>query len=184
MIIMRIFLNIFNLSLMFVVIAQTSCSGQSIKNRVIKPDNTVVSLWGNTICNIIFSPTKVNCYTLRPLEKPDGKTKTVGNFVVDKTIGKIAKWDYSILQFILQDGLNYRNDSIRNKCPFTPYLAFEFINKKESVTVLLSFNCEDWGVVYKGNLRQAGYDCTRQMLQFAKYILPDDEYLKSLTDKN
>jgi hypothetical protein len=177
--------RIWFLSIVFLVFSQTACHGQPSKanRQMIRPDSTVVSIWGDSICDILFSPTKVNGYIVKVMETASPKTETVGGFAVEKKLGRIEKADYAILQFLLQDSLSYRNDGGMSKCPFHPYLAFEFIRKKEKVVLLLAFNCRGWGVVYNDKLQTTEYVCENQLLRFAVGILPDDSYLNVLLKK-
>ncbi|MDR3268476.1 MAG: hypothetical protein LBT83_05365 [Tannerella sp.] len=178
--------RIFNVLVVFFILGQTACNGQlnRVESRIIRPDSTVLNVWGNTVCNIIFSPAKVCVYTLNPMATAGKETETVGGFVIDKKLGNIAKNEYVILQFLLQDSLNYRSDDgSRNKCPFAPYLAFEFTRKKEKAVLLLAFNCEAWRIVYNDTLHETEYNCGNQLVRFAQGLLPEDLYLNVLTNK-
>ena len=170
----------------FVVFTHTTCSGQSAKtnkNEII-PDSTVVQLWGDTVCDILFAPAKVSCYTLKPSARPEENSKIIGGYVVDKSIGNIVNTYYPILQFLLADGANYRTDlSSINKCPFAPYLAFEFTKKKEKIYLLVAYNCNSWGIVHKGIVHQVEYNCNHQLIRFATGILPNDLYLSAINNQ-
>lgn len=173
-----------NLLLILVVYSQTACNAQSSKigSKSFSPDESVSKLWGDTVCNILFSPSKVNCYTLKVQDKNDEVKKRITNeFSLDKNVGTLEKNYYPILQFLLQDSINYQFEPTAiNKCFFEPYLAFEFVKGKEKAYVLIAYNCECWGVVYKDKLTVSPYLCHRELLRFAKGILPDDRYINAL----
>ena len=164
----------------FVVFFITTSSSQIAKTNKagIIPDSAVIQLWGDMACDILFAPSKVNCYTLNPTARPEDNSKLIGGFVVDRLIGNIAKTYYPVLQFLLADIENYQTDSTSiTKCPFTPYLAFEFIKNKEKVFLFVAYNCKSWGIVHKDSSRQIEYNCQQQLIRFANGILPDDNYL-------
>ena len=172
------------LFLIATVCVQMACNGQTVKigSKSISPDESVSKFWGDTVCNILFAPSKVNCYTLKVQDKNDERQNRITNdFLLDKNVGMLEKIYYPILQFLLQDSANYQFETIAiNKCFFEPYLAFEFVKGKEKAYVLVAFNCECWGVVYKDKLTVCPYLCHRELLRFAKGILPNDKYINSL----
>ena len=173
-----------NLLFIFVIYSQTDCNAQAPKigNKSFLPDESVTKLWGDKVCNILFSPSKVNCYTLKVQDKNDEvKNRITNDFSLDKNVGTLEKNYYPVLQFLLQDSVNYQFDpKAINKCFFEPYLAFEFVKGKEKAYVLLAFNCECWGVVFNDKLTVCPYLCHRELLRFSKSILPDDKYINQL----
>ena len=174
----------FNLLFVFAVCSQTACNAQSTKigGKGFSPDESVSKLWGDTVCNILFSPSKVNCYTLKVQDKNDErKNRLTDDFSLDKNVGMLEKSYYPVLQFLLQDSLNYQFEPTAiNKCFFEPYLAYEFVKGKEKAYLLIAFNCECWGVLHNDKLIVRPYQCHRELLRFAHGILPDDKYINKL----
>ena len=154
-----------------------ACNGQT------KPSvtsNAMEQYFGETVANIIASPSKVRAYILT-MNEPTEKSQTIGGFVIEKKLGNVKEANYSILQFLLQDNANYLPDSAGvRKCFFEPYLAFEFVKGKETAYVLLAFNCECWGVIYKNKSTERPHICQRQLLRFAQDLLPNDKYINKL----
>jgi hypothetical protein len=158
-----------------------TCKGQSANNLVGK-DNAVVTIFGDSIARIIYSPKKVNVYTLKKMEgEPNKKVKTINGYEVEKELKNISVSDYAVLQFLMKDTANYQSDSLsERKCYFVPYLAYEFVKEKEKATVIIAFNCECLGVWYNGNLLQKPYTCHRDLVRLSHALLPDDKYLNKL----
>ena len=180
--------NVMNKKLSFiiflVVFSITTSSSQFAKTNKVRiiPDSAVIQLWGDLTCNILFNPSKVNCYILNPTARPEGNSKIIGGFVVDRSIGNIANTYYPVLQFLLADVENYQTDSTSiSKCPFTPYLAFEFTKNKEKVYLLVAYNCKSWGIVHKGIIRHVEYNCHQQLIRFSRGILPYDNYISVIS---
>ena len=173
-----------NLLFILIVFGQTACNAQpqKVAGKSFSPNESVSKLWGDTVCDILFAPSKVNCYTLKVQDKNDEKQKRITNdFSLDKNVGIVEKNYYPVLQFLLQDSTNYQFEpKAINKCFFEPYLAFEFVKGKEKAYVLIAFNCECWGVVYKDKLTVCPYLCHRKLLRFAHGILPGDKYINKL----
>jgi hypothetical protein len=172
--------KIFLKTVMFAVFSNVyfACSGQTMKP--LATDNAMEEFFGDKVSAIVASPSKVNAYILS-MEKPTEKSKTIGGFLVKKKLGKVQATNYAILQFLMQDEANYQADSAGiRKCYFEPYLAFEFVKGKETTVVLFAFNCECWGVVYNDKSIEKPYLCHRQLLRFAKELLPDDKYINKL----
>jgi hypothetical protein len=161
-----------------------SCNGQNV-NIPASQDDAVAKIFGDSVARIIAVPSKVNVFTLKKsvanTVEPNKKAKSINGYEVDREIKNVPVAKYAVLQFLMQDSLNYQLDSLTaRKCFFEPYLAFEFVKGKETATVVIAFNCECWGVFHNGKLQQQPYLCHRQLVRFAQLLLRDDKYINKL----
>jgi hypothetical protein len=154
-----------------------ACNGQNVNQ-----DDAVAKIFGDSVARIIYSPKSVNVYTLKKAEgEPNKKVKTINGYEVVKELKNVSVSNYAVLQFLMKDTANYQLDSLaERKCYFVPYLAYEFVKGKEKATVIIAFNCECLGVLYKGELKQKPYTCARDLIRVSYALLPDDKYLKKL----
>ncbi len=176
--------NTIILSITLLVIISFSCTGQikrKISSNVIKPDSITLNLYNDTINNIIFSPKKVICYTLNPMADSNKDNDTIGIFVIKDKVGKLHKSYYSILQFLMHSKSNYDLESpFIFKCPFAPYVAFEFIKGREKAIVYIAFNCKEWGIYHNNKLVKYKYDCYELLIDYLVPLLPEDKYIQTL----
>ena len=157
-----------------------TCNGQSKVAKQSVTNDAMAEYFGDTVASIFAAPTKVQAYILS-MDEPTEKSQTMGGFAIKKRLGNVKEAHYSILQFLMQDESNYLSDSAEvRKCFFKPYLAFEFVKGKETVSVLIAFNCECWGVVFNNKVIEKPYICQRQLLRFVYGFLPKDEYINEL----
>jgi hypothetical protein len=172
--------KIFIESIVFVLLINVSCTCNGQNKKSIVQNDAIIQYFSDTVAAIFASPTKVRAYILS-MDRPTEKSQIIGGYVVKKKLGNVPAKNYSILQFLMQDAVNYQADSAGvRKCYFEPYLAFEFVKGRGKVIVLLAFNCESWGIVFNNQLTSKPYLCHRQMLRFAQYLLPNDEYIEKL----
>lgn len=168
----------------------TACSESSVAQKsdvvmvnnknFIQPDSLVAQWLGDSTCKVLFAPTKVVCYQVKPTfgESMDS-TALFSNDNLMK-VGRIDPSKYSILLFLIADSESYNFLPDEPKCFFAPYLAYEFSNRKESVMVYISFNCEKWAIVRNGDVRTFKYNCQKELLRYFKYLLPNDSYINEL----
>lgn len=153
---------------------------RKIDNHSIVPDSQVVVLLGDTICQFVYSPTEVIGYKMRP-QKAEQDT-LIAQYTIDYKIGELAASYYSILQFFLQDILNYDLSGSIVKTPFEPNIAIKFVDEnKEELYLLVAFNGNQLAFVKDDKVycRQQ-YVHARYLVKFALGLLPDNEYLKTL----
>ena len=186
-------MNKFKMSISLIIIVILSvqnCSGQLWNKKKVKgaqitlstfmPDAEVSKFLGPINQNIIFAPDSVICYTLKPYLKPDSTSKMLSKYVINERFGQLDNVAYKLLQLMISDSIFYKFDNMKNKCYFDPYLAFEFFKKKESLLVLISFDCEQWGIDYKGSLKIEEFNLRSLLVKYAKSILLKDQYIQSI----
>jgi len=137
----------------------------------IQPDKNVKEILGDTIAKIVFSPRTVNVYELDALSSPSDKDKTIGGVKVLKEIGKLDKSYYPIMLFFLADSCTYAGERIVPAVPYKPVIALEFIQKKETVSVVFSFLSREITFVYNGKeIMHKHISNNRNMLLFFNNI--------------
>lgn len=149
------------------------------ERNFIVPDSTVSAFLGDTICGILFCPKEVVCHLI----KTDGDLKPIGKDDAPEKVklGELGLSQISVLQFLLHNERNYNFDSIVPKSPFIPYLTFDFIkNKKEMLTLYVSFNCEQFAVKCNEQFIVFKYKCKKEIVEYCSLLLPNDEYLNEL----
>jgi len=141
------------------VFSLTSCSATPSKKVVpknkprvvtLRPDSVAYSFLGKTMSDALFTPDKVNCYSLIPKETTTPDDVVIEpHFVRDTLIAKLDAKAIGVIQFLLLSNKeNYKEDSLKVKSPYYPVLEFEFIKKKVIVHVLVSMSDYSWTVVY------------------------------------
>lgn len=168
----------------------TACSESSIaqKSKVIitnekhfiQPDSLVVQWLGESVCNVLFSPSRVVCYQVEPTFGGEENSKDAFLKAKRMKIAQIGQPKYAILQFLIADSTNYDFSPEEPKCHFTPYYAFTFSRRKESVTVFISFNCKKWAVESNGEVKTFKYNCQGDLLRLCRGLFPEDEYINEL----
>lgn len=175
-----------NYLLILLLVAVTiNCKAQkksaTINNSLFKPDSIVAAYYGKEALAIMYSPDKVFCYTLKNDNKKDSPSVLLDScFIVKQKIGIVDESYYSILQFLFQNTSSHKFDNTVNKCFFTPYIAFEFIKKKEKVLLLLSFTCENWAIYHKGKTKMEKFAVKKDLINFVMPIFPKDKYIQQL----
>lgn len=137
------------------VMGMSSCSAKTVKSSkaesMFAPDSIVYKNLGKTLSEILFSPSKVNVYSLKSVEKI-GEDEVIidGNYVRDTLITTLDVKQTALLQYLLLgNNENYKNDSVQIRAPYLPQLEFEFIKKKgQNAHVVISTNDMTWTVVY------------------------------------
>lgn len=132
-----------------------SCQAKGAKSeqmeKMIVPDSSVYKTLGKTLSEVLFSPTKVNVYTLKGVENV-GKddVEVEDHFVRGSLLTTLSAKQVAILQYLLLcNEENYKNDSIQIRAPYLPQLEFEFVKKKSAPAhVILSPNDRTWTVVF------------------------------------
>lgn len=127
--------------------------------RSFQPDSTAFALLGQALSDVLFSPNRVTCYTVKGKgEIEAGDFQVEPHWVRNSLVGRLSPQMVGVLQFALvANGENYKNDSIRIKAPYFPVLEFEFQKKKDVVHVLISTSDHTWTIMYDGE-RQIHYN--------------------------
>ena len=174
---------LFLMSLLCSITSFASCIGTSEKTAKydIQPDSAVYATLGKTMSEVLFNPTKVTCYTIK------GKATVAKNdyelephYVRDSLVAKLNANQISILQFILlADIENYKEDSLKVRSPYVPYVEFCFEKKKQQpVHVIISLSDFSWTVVFDDKRQfNWNYENKRLMECYCKMIL-GDSYIK------
>lgn len=168
----------------------TACSESSVAQKsnvvltkekhFIQPDSLVVQCLGESVCNVLFSPSKVVCYQVEPTFGGGSDSTKVFLEARRMKIAQIDQSKYTILQFLIADSTNYDFSLEEPKCFFSPYFVFTFSNRKESVTVYMSFNCKKWAFENNGEVKMFKYNCQGSLLRFCKGLFPGDPYINEL----
>ncbi|MBQ8713420.1 MAG: hypothetical protein IJ551_11480 [Prevotella sp.] len=169
--------------LMMVILALagiSSCSAKSMKKgtamtkTIIAPDSTASAVLGRSLSEILFSPTKVNVYSLKLKDRVDKDDVEVEDHIVrDSLLAVLSGEETAVLQYILlSDGNSYQRDSIIVRSPFTPALEFEFVKKKVTAQVVMSPLDNSWTVWYDGK-RQFHFNFAdkKGVKRFCRYYL-------------
>lgn len=170
-----IILSVLSMSCLF------SCVNAKEKKEVnyaIQPDSAVCATLGNTMTDVLFSPRKVTCYTLKGKSQVEEKDYELEpHYVRDSLIGKLKKEEISILQFeLLSDDQNYHQDSLKVRSPYVPALEFCFEKKKIEVHIIISLSNFTWTIFYDGK-RQGNWNYAdkRFMTRYCGMILKEEE---------
>lgn len=168
------------LLLIMVLVCSTSMSSCSAANEkttkyAIQPDSSVYYTLGKSMSDILFSPTKVLCYTIQgkaTISKEDYELEP--HYVRDSLIAKLNANQIYLLQFnLLADEKNYKEDSMKVRSPYVPCLEFCFEKKKmEPVHVIISLSDFSWTIVYDDKRQfNWNYEDKRLIERFCKLIL-------------
>lgn len=141
----------------------------------ILPDSVVYYTLGKSMSEVLFSPSKVTCYTIKgkpTLTEEDYEVEP--HFVRDSLVGKLNASEIAVLQFnLLSDKENYKEDSIKVRSPYVPCVEFCFEKKKqEAVHVVISLSDFSWTLIYDDK-RQGNwnYEDKRLMERYCKKII-------------
>lgn len=168
---------LFLMSLLCSVTSFASCNGLKGKGEkyTIQPDSSVYYSFGKTMSDILFSPSKVTCYTIKgksTIDKEDYELEP--HYVRDSLIAKLNASQIMLLQFnLLSDQENYKKDSIQVRSPYVPCVEFCFeMKKQQPVHVIISLSNFSWTLVYDDK-RQGNWNYAdkRLMERFCKMIL-------------
>lgn len=147
-----------NVALLLCVLCTISCcasgSGSPKENNKLKydiqPDSAVYATLGKTMSDILFSPSKVFCYTILGKSNVDDRDFEIEpHYVRDSLVAKLNSDQISIFQFeLLADEQNYLQDSIKVRSPYHPCIEFCFEKKKQQVHILISLSNFSWTLFY------------------------------------
>lgn len=161
-----------------------ACNKATIDKKAayaISPDSAVYATLGKTMSDILFSPSKVMCYTIKGKAKVDkGDYELEPHYVRDSLVAKMTKELVSILQFeLLTDAENYKQDSVKVRSPYVPAIEFCFEKKKQQVHVIISLSNYSWTIFYDDK-RQGNYNYAdkRFMERYCEMILGDETIKK------
>lgn len=167
------------MSLLCSVTSFASCNGVKEKTEAysIPPDSIVYYKMGKSMSDVLFSPSKVTCYSIKgkaTVDKEDFELEP--HYVRDSLIVKLTTSQIALLQFnLLSDEENYMEDSIKVRSPYVPCIEFCFEKKKlEAVHVVISLSDFSWSIIYDDK-RQGNWNYAdkRQMERYCKMILGD-----------
>lgn len=142
----------------------------------LKPDSAVYSQLGKNLSTILFSGSKVECYSLKYVEQVKEKDFEVeSNLVRDSLLATLNDSQKDVLRFIMFMPLeSYQNDSLRVRAPYSPILEFDFYHKKmkQHAHVVISLNDMTWTVVYDDK-KQFNYNYANKaaVARFCEYFL-------------
>lgn len=143
---------LFLVSILSSVTAFASCDNANEKTMKysIQPDSAVYYTLGRTVSDILLSPNKVTCYTIKgksSVAKEDYELEP--HYVRDSLVAKLTSSQISILQFeLLADEANYAQDSIRVRSPYVPCVEFCFEKKKLVAHIIVSLSDFSWTLLY------------------------------------
>lgn len=165
------------LSLFCSITSFASCNGAKGKtgNHVIRPDSSVCHTLGKTMSEVLFSPSKVTCYTIigkSAVDKDDFVLEP--HYVRDSLVTKLNVSQISILQFnLLADEDNYKEDTMKVRSPYVPYVEFCFEKKKmEKVHVVISLSDFSWTIIFDDKIQgNWNYADKRLMDRLCRMIL-------------
>ncbi|MCD8295975.1 MAG: hypothetical protein LUC88_00215 [Prevotella sp.] len=165
------------------IICLSACANVSKNDIVydIQPDSAVYATLGKTMTEVLLSPQKVTCYTIKGKQQVDeGDYELEPHYVRDSYIAKLNAKQIGILQFeLISDEQNYSIDSVRVRSPYAPAVEFCFEKKKTQVHVIISLSNFTWTIFYDDK-RQGNwnYSDKRFMERYCYMIL--GEVLKKI----
>lgn len=142
----------------------------------IQPDSAVYCNLGKTVSDVLFSPKKVTCYTIKgkaTVEKGDCELEP--HYVRDSLVAKLNDEEIGILQFtLLADEENYGQDSVKVRSPYVPCIELCFEKKKQVAHVIVSLSNFSWTIMYDDKkLGNWNYSNKRLMERYCKMLLGD-----------
>lgn len=151
-----------------------------VTNQSQPADSVVLNLLGDTISHMLFSPSVVYAYKMRP-QKAENDT-LIGTYAVDYLIGELDSSYYGILQFFLKDSTNYNWTDELVKTPFSPNIGFEFVgDNQEKIHLLLAFNGCLLEILSRDQVvLHQQFKNEHYLLRFAKGLLPQSKYINHL----
>lgn len=149
------------------------------------PDDSIVSKLGIRLTDVLFSPDKVRCYRVTPVDSV-GKDDVVlePNYIRDTLITTLNKEQISIIKFcLISNKWNYcdnplHKDEVANEVmsPYMPFIEFEFTRKKEVAHVLISFSNFSWAIKYDGKTQlRRHYNSLSEIERFCNYLINNKE---------
>lgn len=156
-----------------------SCNGVKEKTEKynVQPDSAVYYSLGKTMSDVLFSPSKVTCYTIKGksiVGKEDYELES--HYVRDSLITKLNASQIMLLQFnLLSDAENYKEDSLKVRSPYVPCVEFYFEKKKlQPVHVVVSLSDFSWTIIFDDKKQfNWNYADKRLMERYCKMILGD-----------
>lgn len=125
---------------------------RNIGREFLQPDSAATAVLGESVAEVLLSPTGVDVYTLQPkseVEKTDYETEP--HFVRKDFVGNLDKKFVDVVNYVLiTDERNYGNDSTIAQTFYLPVIELEYRKKKERVSVIISPNDRTWTVVSGG----------------------------------
>lgn len=153
--------------------------------RLVKADKELQDLLGDSVCAIMFSPSaKMKCHRLSK-EKAGDNELTIGGYKVVTGGSSVSRNDMHILQFLLSDAKTYMTGLELPSVPFLPEVAVEFVSKKASVALVISFAGGQYTIVYNGkSIKTVKFTNERAVMLFFQRLLNDKNLAELLNVKN
>jgi len=169
-------------SLVSCTLIKPSCA-QKNENTPIPNDSAQV-IYSDSVDSIILNADKIRIYDMvdfvAPRDSINGRD-SIFKYEIKKDVGFLKKVEKEILSFIVSDRDWYIRNYAPVRQPFHPNITLEFITKKKSVFMLISFGTEEVAIVDKvGQFKFYQMRNKRQMARWASMIFPDEEYYKEL----
>lgn len=143
--------------------------------------DSVRSLLGDSVCDVVFGAHIVKLYTLSTDEAGD-LDATIGGYKIKDEWGVLDDSYIKIIQFLFSDRKEYFDGIIFPTAPFIPNVALEFINGDNTVDFVFSYSGGQLQIVFNGKKTQVQkYFHERIILLYFQNILKDPEIDKILT---
>lgn len=150
-----------NFILMMAAVSFTSLAACTVPNDTVpskkkeawlRPDSLAYNQLGRNLSTILFSSTKVECFSLDYKEKLEESDVEVEQcFVRGESLGFLNAEQLAVLRYILiAPKESYQKDSIRVRAPYAPAMEFVFHHKKmkQDAQIVLSPNDFTWTLFY------------------------------------
>ncbi len=170
-----------------VLILTVGCnSGKKIaENNVMQKNEKVLDFLGEEHLENILNAENIKVYILDPMSAPTENNELfMGYIVVDKTNLK-NKTDINELYGIINNERSYSFNNIVKNCAFIPDVAFEFVSKNDTSTLLIAFYCDVWQFLHNGKQYFEDCDTAREkMVGLIKRIFPNNPSVQNLKKEN
>lgn len=147
-----------------------------LQQTTIALDSTLVSILGDSVCNVVFQATSAHCYRLSNVPLSDSD-KRIGGFKVEQNLGKVSKEKLRIFQFLTSDGKGYLTGNNYPSVPFLPEVAMSFSKKKHTVDLVFSFAGGEMLIVVDGKpTKKVKYYNEREIMRFFQLLAQVPEW--------
>lgn len=154
--------------------SKKNTKAENAKETWLKPDSVTYSHLGKNLTNILFSPSKVECYRLEYNDSiTSNDIEVERNIARGERIATLDKSQIAFLQFaLIKPSESYQLDSYAVRAPYNPQIEFVFKKKKEEAQVIISPNNLSWTVVYDDK-RQFNYNFANKeaLIRFFMYFI-------------
>lgn len=156
-------------------------NGKSFLSKEVK-DSSVTNK-DSLLLSSLQDVNRILLYTIASPQQKDSLLKdTIGHYKVYKAYGKVSTANTAIFNFLMkEDGLLCR-DYPPVKQMFFPYCALKCYKGKETYTLLYSLGTEEIRILKQGQQEETyKIHKIKTMLHWLNQVLPNDEYIKSLS---